>query len=48
MKGRHFTIDVEIGQGNTPGRYEVSIWAQMPDAPKGQMSMVSLRTISVR
>jgi uncharacterized protein YkwD len=48
MDGKRFSIDVEIGKGNTPGRYEVSIWAQMPDAPKGQMSMVSLRTISVR
>ena len=44
VSGKHFRIDVPLGQRGQSGRYEVSIWGKFPGGGQ-QLEMVSLRVI---
>ena len=46
VDGQSFSIDFDLGNKPTSGRYEVSIWAK--EAGKNELFMVSLRTIVVK
>jgi uncharacterized protein YkwD len=46
VKGKSFTIDVELDDRGRPGRYQVSVWGKYPGSEA--LVMVSLRTIDVR
>jgi hypothetical protein len=46
VDGRKFQIELELGKAPKPGLYSISVWAKSPST--GKLSMVSLRTISVR
>jgi uncharacterized protein YkwD len=47
LKGRQFSIDLELSQDRKPGRYGVSIWGAYPKEPE-KLVMVSLRIIEVK
>jgi uncharacterized protein YkwD len=47
LKGRKFSIDLELSEGRKPGRYGVSIWGAYPKEPQ-KLVMVSLRIIEVK
>jgi hypothetical protein len=47
VNGKHFRIDVPLGNAGHPGRYEVSVWAKFPGAGQ-QLDMVSLRVVDAK
>jgi uncharacterized protein YkwD len=48
VKGNEFWIEVPLDHRKRKGRYSVSVWGHFPDAPPNQLTMISLRTITVR
>jgi uncharacterized protein YkwD len=47
VSGKHFKIDVPLGQGGRAGRYEVSVWGKFPGSGD-QLDMVSLRVVTAK
>ncbi len=45
VRGKHFSIDVPLGNAGESGRYEVSIWGRFPGAGP-QLDMISLRVLT--
>lgn len=47
LKGRRFSIDLELSDQARPGRYGVSVWGAYPQDPK-KLVMISLRIVDVQ
>jgi hypothetical protein len=46
LRGRQFSIDLDLGEKPLPGSYAVTIWAKKPRSSK--LFMISMRTLTVR
>lgn len=45
LKGRQFSIDLELGQKPVPGSYAFTVWAKRPGS--SELFMISMRTLAV-
>jgi uncharacterized protein YkwD len=47
VDGNRFSIEVPLSEGGQPGRYEVSVWARLPDTGDSMVA-ISLRTVLLK